>query len=173
MKRCVKGLLLAVGVLVGSSSWAQVYCPDGGIPNPTGQFAGLCSDGSVPQAGGGGGGGGGYDGGGYTPPTVVYLPTNYGAVAYGPGNASGSSWNYTNQFDAERAATQACGHKDCWAYSFQGGYGAMAKQVNGQELFAEWSGQSEQQAKAVALRSCEKVTGKGKCQIVVSSAAQK
>ena len=170
MKRFVKGLLLAVGVLVGSSAWAQGTCANGQPPIVPDGITPICSDGSTfgyyPPANSGGGGG-------YTPPTVLHLPTNYGAVAYGPGNASGSSWNYTNQSDAEKAAAQACGHKDCWAYSFQGGYGAMAKQVNGQELFAEWSGQSEQQAKAVALRSCEKVTGKGKCQIVVSSAAQK
>jgi hypothetical protein len=64
MKRFVKGLLLAVGVLVGSSAWAQYGCPDGQsvIYTPNAVPAYTCPDGSpygnYPASSGGGGNGG-------------------------------------------------------------------------------------------------------------------
>ncbi len=167
MKRFVKGLLLAVGVLVSSSSWAQVYCPDGGIPNPTGQFAGLCSDGSVPQAGGGGGSGGN---GGYVPPTVILLPTSYGAVAL---DSKTNTYGYSSRQVSERASKQAaladCGRKDCKIVSMYANaciaaaYGYVPN-VSGN--FATAGDVNQRVAEQKALAACEEKTDN--CQIVMS-----
>ena len=166
MKRFVKGLLLAVGVLVSSSSWAQVYCPDGGIPNPTGQFAGLCSDGSVPQAGGGGGSGGN---GGYVPPTVIHIPTSYGAVAW---DGKTGTYGYSSRQVSERASKQAaladCGLKACkvlYAVSnacISAAHGA----VNGNGYFATAGDVNQRVAEQKAIAACEEKTDN--CQIVMS-----
>ena len=108
MKRFVKGLLLAVGVLVGSSAWAQAICPPG-----TALIA-ILPDGQpscAPQAGGGGDSGGN---GGYVPPEVIHLPTSYGAVAW---DVKAGVYGYSSKQTSERASEQAaladCGTKNC------------------------------------------------------------
>ena len=166
MKRFVKGLLLAVGVLVSSSSWAQVYCPDGGIPNPTGQFAGLCSDGSVPQAGGGGGSGGN---GGYVPPTVIHLPTSYGAVAL---DLKTNTYGYSSKQASEQASKQAaladCGKKGCKVFhTYSNSCTAMAYGwVSGRGNFFMIGDENIQLAQQKALGNCQ--SQYGNCEIVMS-----
>ena len=98
-KHWIKAALLAAGVLVGNAAWAQASCSDGGIPFSGGPMAGLCSNGSPPQAGGGGGGGG--RSGGYVPPTVIHLPTSYGAVAW---DGKTNTYGYSSKQASKQAS---------------------------------------------------------------------
>ncbi len=96
-KHWIKAALLAAGVLVGNAAWAQASCSDGGIPFSGGPMAGLCSNGSPPQAGGGGGG----RSGGYVPPTVIHLPTSYGAVAW---DGKTNTYGYSSKQASKQAS---------------------------------------------------------------------
>lgn len=103
----------------------------------------------------------------------------YGAVAVGPNNATGASWNHYRRGDAEKAALQSCGHKDCWAFTFQGGYGAIARKTGTGELFGEWSAfdspeiNKRDNVQSKVISSCEKEFGAGSCEIVIMGAAVK
>ncbi|MGR2921511.1 DUF4189 domain-containing protein [Acinetobacter sp. 1125_18A] len=175
MKSLFKLVLLVTSLIVTTNIWAY-DCPGNGQNDGTGSC--VYFDGSYPNhpAGSISMRGSQWDLSSKSSSNdYSYYPaelSNWGVVAYGPNNRWASGQNYLSAADAERAAVQICGHKDCWAYSFQGGFGAIAKQTNGRELFAEWSSQSLQKAEAAVMQSCEKVFGKGKCQVVVSSAAQ-
>lgn len=65
----------------------------------------------------------------------------FGAIAYSESTGRfGSSWQVTNQFDAEEHAVLACNRPDCRpVVSFKNGCGALARARNGAIVYA-WSG---------------------------------
>jgi len=100
----------------------------------------------------------------------------YGSVAYDVATgASGSSWNQRRRSDATAAAMESCGSATCWAYTFQGGNGAIAKSSDG-KLFGGWSeaafgliGSVSKKAK----KACKQATGEKDCEIVIKGPAAK
>jgi hypothetical protein len=102
-------------------------------------------------------------------PAVYWL---YGAIAYdvATGN-TGSGWNYRRRFEAENAGKASCGTEKCWVYTFQTGYGAIAKSTDGQ-LFGDWSSSSEKQAIKSAEKRCKKIANDKNCKSVISGSAE-
>ncbi len=97
----------------------------------------------------------------------------FGAVAYDLATgAKGESWNYRRRRDAEAAALKSCGAPGCWAFPFQGGYGAIAKSSDGQ-LFGAWSDRKGLLASAEreAKKACKKATGQKDCEVVADGRA--
>ena len=163
-KHWIKAALLAAGVLVGNAAWAQASCSDGGIPFSGGPMAGLCSNGSPPQAGGGGGGGG--RSGGYVPPTVIHLPTSYGAVAW---DGKTNTYGYSSKQASKQAALADCGTRGCKIINWYSNSCSAAAfgNTNKKGWFTNKSALNPQDAERNALNACYE-TGMPNCQIVMS-----
>ena len=161
MKRFVNGLLLAVGVLVGSSAWAQC------VPGQVVYGDPFCTMTNNPPLNDDGGDSGGN--GGYVPPTVIHIPTSYGAVAW---DGKTGTYGYSSRQVSERASKQAaladCGLKACkvlYAVSnacISAAHGA----VNGNGYFATAGDVNQRVAEQKAIAACEEKTDN--CQIVMS-----
>ncbi len=96
----------------------------------------------------------------------------YGSIAYDVSTGkTGGGWNYRRRFEAENAGKTSCGSEKCWVYTFQTGYGAIAKSTEGQ-LFGDWSANSERLAIKAAEKRCKKTTNDKNCKSVISGAAE-
>jgi hypothetical protein len=98
----------------------------------------------------------------------------FGAVAYDVATGhSGKSWALRRRRDAATAAVESCAADGCWAYAFQGGYGAIAKSKSGQ-LFGAWDESGRgllSSASKEAKKACKKATSEKDCEIVVKGSA--
>jgi serine/threonine-protein kinase len=90
----------------------------------------------------------------------------FGAIAYSESSGRfGSSWQFTNQYDAEQQAVSSCNRPDCrtvvW---FKNGCGSLARARNGAIVYA-WRG-SLTDAK---LRASNRCTAQwGSCKLICS-----
>jgi hypothetical protein len=161
MKRFVKGLLLAVGVLVGSSAWAQC------VPGQVVYGDPFCTMTNNPPLNDDGGDSGGN--GGYVPPTVIHLPTSYGAVAL---DLKTNTYGYSSKQASEQASKQAaladCGKKGCKVFhTYSNSCTAMAYGwVSGRGNFFMIGDENIQLAQQKALGNCQ--SQYGNCEIVMS-----
>lgn len=98
---------------------------------------------------------------------------SYGAIAYGAkSTAYGTSANQRTQQGAERGALADCRSNgdDCQLVaSFSQGCAAVAA-IESKGVFSTGSGDTEQAAEDAALRTCERVHGRG-CEIEVWNCA--
>lgn len=103
-------------------------------------------------------------------PAIYWL---YGSISYdATTEKTGGSWNYRRRHEAANAGMASCAVETCWVFTFQTGYGAIARSTDGQ-LFGDWSRESERQAGKIAEKRCKKTTGDKKCRVVITGAAAK
>ncbi|QIG55074.1 DUF4189 domain-containing protein [Altererythrobacter sp. BO-6] len=98
---------------------------------------------------------------------------SFGSIAYDPDTGKrGAAWSASRWSDAQQIALSQCGTANCWAYTYQSGFGGMAKAKAG-ELFGNWSDKSQSDAGKKALKECEKKHGKKNCSVVHTGSANR